>query len=97
MDALQALRTAYGKPITITSGYRSPAHNTLVSATGRTGPHTTGKACDIAVARADAWALLRLICADGRFTGIGINQKGAGRFIHIDMLTAGPRPTLWSY
>lgn len=97
MDALQALRTAYGKPITITSGYRSPEHNTLVSVTGRTGPHTTGKACDIAVARADAWALLRLICADGRFTGIGINQKGAGRFIHIDMLTAGPRPSLWSY
>lgn len=34
------------------------------------------------------------------FTGIGINQKGGNRFIHLDdcgPTTGRPRPTMWSY
>jgi len=34
------------------------------------------------------------------FTGIGINQKGTGRFLHLDLLPnllLHPRPTVWSY
>ena len=33
------------------------------------------------------------------FTGIGIQQKGSGRFIHLDMAPAEqlPRPMIWSY
>lgn len=34
------------------------------------------------------------------FTGIGIQQKGGSRFIHLDDCTATdglPRPTVWSY
>ncbi len=49
MDKLQHLRRAYGKPVIITSGYRSPEYNDLISSTGRTGPHTTGRAVDIKV------------------------------------------------
>tara|TARA_R110000822_G_C15021931_1_gene463196 strand:- start:152 stop:538 length:387 start_codon:yes stop_codon:yes gene_type:complete len=97
MALLQATRTAYGKPMTITSGYRCPEYNTKVSSTGMDGPHTSGKAVDVSVSRKDAHALLAL--STGVYSGIGIQQKGVGRFIHLDTLTPdeAPRPTIWSY
>ena len=97
MARLQATRTADGKPMTITSGYRCEEHNEKVSTTGRRGPHTSGKAADVSVARKDAYALLTL--ATGVYSGIGIQQKGAGRFIHLDTLTPDEafRETIWSY
>jgi len=99
LEKLDQLRGDYGKPIIISSGYRCPSHNAKVSSTGTTGPHTTGKASDLQVDRSDAYLLLGLAYARG-FTGIGINQKGSGRFIHLDTLREAPgqpRPTLWSY
>ena len=98
LDALEALRARLGRPLAVSSGYRAPEHNRLVSSTGPAGPHTTGLAADIAI---DGEAALRLVghaVALG-FTGIGVSQKGAGRFIHLDLLSgpAFPRPTIWSY
>ena len=64
-----------------------------------TGAHASGRAVDIAVSRGDAYALMRLAMRMG-FTGVGVQQKGDGRFIHLDDLTAKegwPRPTVWSY
>lgn len=97
MGKLQQVRTAYGKPMTVTSGYRCPDHNANVSSTGRDGPHTTGRAADIGVSHADAKRLLAL--GTIHFTGIGVKQKGSGRFLHFDDLTAPshPRPNVWSY
>ena len=98
LDRLQALRTAYGKPMTITSGYRDPSHP-IEARKSTTGPHTTGRAADIAVDRGEAYALLNLAFEYG-FTGIGVAQKGSGRFLHLDDLPDGPgqpRPTIWSY
>lgn len=97
--ALDQLRERYGKPLVVTSGYRCPSYNSKVSSTGPTGPHTTGKAADLRVDRGDAYRLLKL-ALDAGFTGIGVQQKGAGRFLHLDMLPSGPgqpRPTVWSY
>ena len=103
MDRLQALRTEFGKALRVTSGYRSPAHNAAVSSTkSASGPHTTGRAVDLAVSHEDAYRLLALALKHG-FTGIGIAQKGEPktRFIHLDDLTPAdghtPRPTIWSY
>jgi hypothetical protein len=32
------------------------------------------------------------------FSGIGVQQKGTGRFIHVDVCsTELPRPSVWSY
>lgn len=101
MLKIERLRVEFGKPMTVTSAYRCPDYNEKVSSTGRNGPHTTGRAIDIAVERADAF---ELIMAVGRtdyalglgITGIGVQQKGGGRFIHLDDLTEG-RPTIWSY
>lgn len=99
LSKLDDLRARYGKPIIISSGYRCPDYNARVSTTGMDGPHTTGRAVDVAVSRGDAYLLLDHAFALG-FTGLGIQQKGAARFIHLDNLpeaTGRPRPTVWSY
>jgi uncharacterized protein YcbK (DUF882 family) len=98
MWRLQDLREAYGKPMKITSGYRCPNHPIEAGKT-KPGAHASGRAVDIAVSRGEAYALLRLAMRMG-FTGIGVQQKGDGRFIHLDDLTSKegwPRPTIWSY
>ena len=92
MGRLQALRTAYGKPMSISSGYRCPDHP-IEKAKAHPGMHATGLAADVAVSGAEAVAVLRLALAQG-FTGIGVQQKGAGRFIHLDTRA---EPAIWSY
>lgn len=96
MDLLQALRTRYGKPMIITSGYRDPMHP-VEARKGSPGTHTLGLAADVACHGADAHQILRL-ALDMGFTGVGVNQHGASRFIHLDIATAPfSRPTVWSY
>lgn len=97
MDRLQQLRTAYGKPLTITSGYRDKTHP-IESIKATPGAHTYGRAADISIAGPDALKLIR-IALDLGFTGVGVQQKGTGRFIHLDDLVDGrlPRPAIWSY
>ena len=99
LDRLEHLRAEFGRPLAITSGYRSPAYNARVAATGTDGPHTTGRALDLLVRGADALDLLAIARGLG-FTGFGIAQKGAVRYLHLDDLPAAPgrpRPWLWSY
>ncbi len=96
---LDALRHKVGFPLVVTSGYRCPAYNMKVSSTGPDGPHPTGKASDVLVSRQRAYVLVHEAMNMG-FTGIGVQQKGANRYIHLDTLPNAegqPRPTLWSY
>jgi len=98
MQKLQALRVAFDQPMTITSGYRSKTHSAEIRKE-KAGSHTKGRACDIAVSRGDALKLVKLALMYG-FTGLGVKQHGAGRFIHIDDLTNDDgfnRPMMWSY
>lgn len=95
MQKVEALRVSVGFPMAVTSAARCPDHNAKVSGTGRAGPHTTGRAIDLAVSRKEAYMVLATALRMG-FTGIGVAQKGASRFIHLDDLTEG-RPTVWSY
>lgn len=99
MDKVELLRMTVGFPLAVTSAARCPDHNAKVSGTGRTGPHTTGRAIDFGVLGSQAHAVLAAALRMG-FTGIGVAQKGDGRFIHIDDLPNGPgrpRPCVWSY
>ncbi len=101
MARLEKLRVAYDRPMHITSAYRCPDHNDAVAKTGRRGPHTTGRAVDIAVYGKDAFGLLQLALKFG-FTGIGVAQSGPYlmRILHLDDLpeaTGRPRPRIWSY
>lgn len=102
VDKMQHLRDLCGFPLTVTSWYRSPEYNDKVSSTGKTGPHTTGRAVDIEILGDKALILIEH-AIDLGFTGIGVSQKGPHRkrFIHLDTLengeTPGPRRWLWSY
>ena len=95
---LNHLRDTFGKPLTISSGYRDPTHP-VEAMKKSAGAHSTGQACDILIERADAFKLLSLAFLVG-FTGIGVSQKGGARFLHLDTIEsspARPRPTIWSY
>ena len=100
MDALQRVRAICG-PLTVTSGYRSPRHS-KEAAKGRSGgPHTLGKAADIRCAGTQAFEILHTALDEG-CTGIGIDQRGEDRFLHLDVIThlddfPAVRPTIWSY
>jgi zinc D-Ala-D-Ala carboxypeptidase len=92
MDLLVQLRIAYKKPMVVTSGYRDPSHP-AEQIKAEPGTHSQGIATDIAVRGADAVELLKLALQLG-FKGIGVKQKGEGRFLHLDMRE---QPAIWSY
>ena len=96
MAKVVAMRRELGFPFVVTSAYRCPEHNNQVSTTGADGPHTTGRALDVAVSYEQAHRFLKSALEYGMM-GIGINQRGSSRFIHIDDLKTAGRPRVWSY
>ena len=92
---LQKARNVLG-PLTLTSAYRCSDHNSKVSSTGLSGPHTTGFAVDIHVSNSQHRKELLSYFAD-KVTGLGI----AKTFIHIDLLNNDlgfdARPNCWLY
>lgn len=101
MEPLIVLRETMRMPFLVSSAYRCPAHNNKVSTTGLNGPHTTGLAIDIVIGSTPAYHFLEEAYAMKAFTGIGIKQKEAWRFIHLDVLDPVKshlkRPMIWSY
>ena len=96
MLALEMLRFEYDRPMIITSGYRCKEHNEKVGG-AKNSPHMLGLAVDVKVRGTDAYDLVRIAINIG-FTGIGINQKGKNRFVHLDIMPEGAnRPMIWSY
>lgn len=94
MRKLQHLRSVFGKPMVVTSGFRDPSHPAEVRKQ-TPGEHTTGRATDIAISGPDALRLIKL-AVDLGFTRIGVQQKGEGRFIHLGDNPTFP-PGIWSY
>ena len=99
MDRLLAVRLEYDKGMRVTSGYRDPSHPIEAKKT-RPGSHPQGRAGDFAVDSGNAYRLLAIALKHG-FTGIGFQQKGSGRFLHLDDIPENTegflRPTIWSY
>ena len=96
VDRLNELRVKCGFPFRVTSGYRCTDHPVEAKKGTKSGAHTTGKAVDIACEGALAYILVQQALAM-QFKGIGVNQKGGGRFIHLDDMESNTRPTIWSY
>lgn len=98
MDRLLLVRKEFNAPMNISSGYRDPSHP-IEAAKDEPGAHTLGCSVDVLVAGGDAIRLVQIALKHG-FTGIGVQQKGAKRFIHLDDYEGSssmPRPWLWSY
>ena len=93
--ALEPLREALGRPLKISSGYRSPAYNKKIG--GAPGSqHCAGIAADILM-NSDAEQLKAAAIASNikGIGGIGI-YPGRG-FIHVDIRPRiGGKPTTWA-
>ena len=95
MRKIEALRESLGFPFVVSSAYRCK-EQPLEATKKTTGAHVQGRAMDI---RASGEKALRLVtgATTAGFTGVGLKQKGNGRFVHLDDLDSPSRPTIWSY
>ncbi len=98
MQRLDQLREDMGFAFPVTSAYRCAEHP-IEARKKAPGAHTTGRAVDIGVQGEKAYRLIEG-AIELKFKGIGIKQKGQGRFIHLDDIPSSPsrpRPWIWSY
>jgi len=101
VSLLQTIRTLYGKPLFVSSGYRCPQHP-VEAMKDKPGEHTHGMAADIICHGEVALQILRHALTLG-VTRIGMNQKGraSSRFVHLgiaDKYTAEfPKQSIWTY
>ena len=93
---LQAIREHFNKPITITSGYRTPEHNAEVGGS-KSSQHLLGKAADIQVADTTVEAVAAYaesLMPD--WGGVGRYPVKAGRtkgWVHVD---TRPNKSRWT-
>lgn len=80
LDKLQYLRDKLGKPLILTSAYRSPAHNQRVGG-AKNSRHMQGDAFDVRMDNHDPHEFEAAARAAG-FTGFGYYPKSG--FMHID-------------
>lgn len=87
VKVLEDIRNYFGKPITINSAYRTPAHNKKVGG-AKGSQHVKGTAADIKVKDVPTWAVAGFLEANYRNCGIGYYST----WVHVD--TRGYR-ALW--
>ncbi|HAS8314695.1 TPA: peptidase M15 [Vibrio vulnificus] len=91
MNIVQFMRDFLKVPLPVYSAYRCENHPTERKKV-KAGWHNKA-AIDLKVSRDVAYKVLELAIKLG-IKGIGVNQKGDHRFIHLDMR---PDRILWSY
>lgn len=93
---LQCIREHFGKAVTITSGYRTPAHNAKVGGS-KSSQHLLGRAADIrvqGVSVEDVAAYAESLMPD--WGGVGRYPVKAGRakgWVHVD---TRPNKSRWT-
>jgi len=98
LATLNAIREECGFSLPLSSAYRCP-QNPTEARKSKLGAHTTGKAVDVLCMGEKALEVIRVAQKHG-IERIGIQQKGSGRFIHLDVCTEEdgfPSPAIWSY
>ena len=92
LDLLDTLREHYGKPLRITSGYRTKEHNEAVGGVPNSS-HLRGYAVDIAATSSGERHDILKLAMDIGFNRIGIAKS----FIHLDNDPAKPAGLVWTY
>lgn len=97
VNCLDPVRTIYGKPIIVTSGYRCPALNAAVGGVANS-QHTTGNAADIKPASGGSLeGIFRAAVRFGDFDQMILEEKGGGRWIHISWRPTNRRHRILLY
>lgn len=79
---LDELRELAGKPIIVTSGYRSPTHNAKVGG-AQSSQHTEGKAADLVCLGLSYKKFLKL--CEQVFANGGVGCYPEEKFVHVDV------------
>lgn len=85
-EQLQVLRDFVGKPITISSGYRSPNYNDNVIKGAKNSQHKLGHAADIrveGVRASEIHGIISELIKDGRMKEGGLGRYSS--FTHYDL------------
>jgi len=92
LEMLDEVRDKFDKPIHITSGFRTPAHNEAVGGV-ETSSHLKGLAVDISCTNSkDRFDLINCLLDVG-FSRIGVGNT----FIHADIDTDKTQGVIWTY
>ncbi len=93
IEKLDAIREEYGQPMVITSGYRTPEHNSAVGGVNGSA-HVNAVAADIAASNTEQKLRLMRIAKKH-----GIKRMGWGKgFVHLDMdSTKQAQNVVWGY
>lgn len=92
LEMLDEVRDKFDRPIHITSGFRTPAHNEAVGGV-ETSSHLKGLAVDIACKKStDRFDLINCLLDVG-FSRIGV----AKTFIHADIDFEKTQGVIWTY
>jgi len=95
VETLDAIREECNFPFVVNSGYRCADHP-IEAKKEKPGAHQGGYAADISVRGERALKLIEVAIRHG-VKRVGINQKGGGRFVHIDTDPDRVSPAMWSY
>ena len=92
LEMLDEVRDKFDRPIHITSGFRTPAHNEAVGGV-ETSSHLKGLAVDIACKKStDRFDLINCLLDVG-FSRIGVGNT----FIHADIDQDKTQGVIWTY
>jgi uncharacterized protein YcbK (DUF882 family) len=94
-EQLEVLREYLGKPIRVTSGYRSKEHNAKIGGS-KNSTHVNGMAADIKVANSrplEVYNAIEKLIADGKMKqgGLGLYRS----WVHYDIYFNGKTPRRW--
>ena len=92
LQMIDKAREIYGKPMIVTSGFRTKSHNEKVGGVD-TSSHLKGLAIDVACIRSkDRFKMLTALLEVG-FNRIGV----ASAFIHVDVDKNKSQNVIWTY
>lgn len=82
VDILEAIRVHFGRPVTITSGYRTVSYNAGLKNSSKKSQHCNGLAADIKVEGHTPLEVYNYACSLlGDHGGVGIYNT----FVHVDV------------
>lgn len=92
VERLDKMRDSMGMPLSVVSGFRTPAHNNAVGGEPNSA-HLRGLAVDFAAIGSSSRAAIVIAAVRAGFNRIGIGTS----FVHLDADTSLPQFVFWLY